>query len=276
MTAVICSKADTPREFLVDSNKSLLKQSNAVAGRRQSDGWGIAYYSSNGPAELIKSPAPVYKDGKKFANSASKIRSEITIAHIRDASNPRGLKKSALGGMHNTQPFSHSNMIFAHNGTLEIPEEITAFLGRYKKFIRGNNDSEVLFWQFIKLLDSYGSTEAAFENLMDEIWTTWHSCKNRHADKKFPYRGLNLFASDGKSFYALCHYPLKKDPGALMTRGWKWGELALKRENGRIILSSEPAGGENWARIGDLSLATVKKTNGELKLTVKKIAGDFK
>ena len=52
--------------------------------------------------------------------------------------------------MAHTQPFSFGRWLFAHNGTLFIPREVREALGPLGRPIKGNNDSEVLFYWLMK------------------------------------------------------------------------------------------------------------------------------
>ncbi len=47
--------SDTPaHEWLLDSDRSLLHQSNASPQRLQADGWGVAWYEADGRIHLEK------------------------------------------------------------------------------------------------------------------------------------------------------------------------------------------------------------------------------
>src|SRR5579864_8890786 len=100
------------RRFLVDSEFSLLKQSDFDAKNRQQDGWGIAHFGNTGEPLVSKSPKPAFKEMKRFEAAAEQAVSRVVIGHIRAASNPRGIPRGRLINMANTQPFSDGDWIF--------------------------------------------------------------------------------------------------------------------------------------------------------------------
>ena len=270
ITAAISSRPASSRDLLCGNPKSLLAQAGAVKGRFQDDGWGMGFYRGPAPA-VIKSPGPARLEIKAFEKAASAV-SKVAIAHLRDASNPSGLPRARLISNNNTQPFSADGLIFAHNGTLFIKDEIRALLGKYASKIKGGNDSEVLFWQVVKMLDAYGSPGAALEMALDEILTVWISCKDSRPGLKTPYRGLNLFLASAESLTVLCHYQLNKEGAkdALLTPGWEFGRVAWRRENDRVVFSSEPAdAGPGWKKMNDPEIAHAEARGGKVRLSFK-------
>ena len=275
MVAIISKKnagAECLRKYCLASEKALFNQSRHDGKRTQRDGWGLAFYGPKG-LSVFKSEKPVFREkellGKKLAEAGG---SRIFISHIRDASNPGNLPREKLIARKNSQPFSAGEVSFAHNGTLFIADEIYSNLGRYKKFVGGVNDSEVLFWSFMKTLDAYGDMQTALEMTRDEIKTVWISVAGEFKTKgiKEPYRGLNVFVSDGKALHALCDYGLKKGKSSLMTPGWEWGRFAVRREKDSAVISSEPLDGGNWLKTEPNSVIKISGT-GELSLKTRKL-----
>jgi len=247
------------------SERSLLRQSGADAARLQRDGWGIGWYE-RGRVKLVKSPRPVYEEKRKFAAVAGSAVSRAAIAHTRWMSNPLGLPREKLLSEANTQPFSWGNIIFAHNGALNIPLEIRARLGRYAGMPRGDNDSEAMFWHFIKHLSGTGDFRRAIENSLREIWRIWRAmpAKTRPAA---PYKGMNIFASDGKTLFALRRS--NSDKEALCSPGWNYGAIAWRLEKGRLIAASEPLDGGHWNMLEDRQLlaATPGRTQPDVQIS---------
>ncbi len=271
ITAVLSTRPAANRDLLAGNPKSLLAQAGAVKGSYQDDGWGIGFYRGTGPA-VIKSPRPARLERKAFAAAADAAVSRVTIAHLRAASNPLRLPKAGLVSRANTQPFSADGLVFAHNGTLFIKDEIRSLLGKYASRVKGTNDSEVLFWQTVKMLDAYGSPETALEMALDEIRTVWLSCRDGYPGRRAPYLGLNLFLASRDSLTVLCHSPAKKEKGALLTRGWEYGRIAWRRERNRVVFSSEPAdAGPGWKKMDDSGLARAEARGGKIVLSFKKL-----
>ncbi len=272
ITAVLSSRPASSRDLLYGNKKSLLAQADAVEGRFQDDGWGIGFFRARKPV-VVKSPGAARLEKPAFEAAADAALSRITVAHLRDASNPSGLPKASLISRNNTQPFSAGGLVFAHNGTLFIKDEIRALLGKYASKVKGANDSEVLFWQIMKMLDACGSPEAALEMALDEILTVWSSAKKNRPELKAPYRGLNLFLASADSLTVLCHYQLKKEggKGALLTPGWEFGRVAWRREKDRVVFSSEPADAGGWKKMDDPEIARAEISGGKLRLSFKRI-----
>jgi predicted glutamine amidotransferase len=267
ITAAISTKAVSIRDLLCEGPKCLFAQADAVPGMFQDDGWGVARFT-NGAPRIIKSPGPARLEKKAFEKAAAGT-SRVTIAHLRDASTP-GQVKAELVRPANTQPFSGNGIAFGHNGTLYIHKEIRARLGKYAARVKGSNDSEVLFWQVMKMLDACGSPEVAIEMALDEIRAVWNLCKSKYPDRKTPGLGLNMFLASPNSLTVFCHHPVKKT--ALLTPGWEWGRIAWRRDNDRVVFSSEPADARpGWKKMNDKEIASAVIRNGRVDLSFKKV-----
>lgn len=270
ITAIISSRPSNSADLLCRGPKSLLSQAGAVKGRYQDDGWGIAHYRAGKPA-IKKSTGAARLEPEAFAAAAAKTVSCVTLAHLRYASAP-GVPKAAQVRPENTQPFSAGGIVFAHNGTLFIKDEIRSLLGKYAARVKGTNDSEVLFWQVMKMLDAYGSPAAALEAALDEIRTVWVSCKGAHPGVKRPYTSLNFFLASKDSLTVLCHALRSDAKRALLTPGWEYGRIAWRREEGRVVFSSEPAdGARGWKKMNDPEVASARLSGGRIELDFKRI-----
>jgi glutamine amidotransferase len=269
ITAFISAAPRSGGELLCGGEKSLLAQAG-VPGREQDDGWGIARFSGAAPA-VIKSPGPARRQTAAFRKAAAEP-ARVLVAHLRQASNPADLPKARLIGPRNTQPFSGEGLVFAHNGTLYIKDEVRSMLGRYSSHVKGVNDSEVLFWQVVKMLDAYGTPELALEMALDEIRTIWISCKDAHPGRKAPFLGLNMFLASKDSLTVLCHAPRKDRKDALLTPGWEFGRVAWRREKDSAVFSSEPADARpGWKKMNDPEIACARLRGGKLELSFKKV-----
>jgi predicted glutamine amidotransferase len=272
MFSIISSKNVNEKAFhyLIESSKSLLKQSDYNKENRQKDGWGISYFE-NKKTKIYKSSNPIYKENSKI--DLSRIKSNILLAHIRKASNPKVLPFEELIGVKHSQPFANDQFTYTHNGTLYIVDEIKENLGKYKKNIKGLNDSEVLFWELIKLIDSYGDIYTAFKMMIDEINTIWVSVKDEYKKKGIsqPFKGLNIILSDYKNIYSLCLYNLDKKLNSIMTKNWPWQNMALKIENDYAVLASEPLDDGNWENIAENNFIHLYVENHKIKYSFKKL-----
>ncbi|MFQ6095531.1 MAG: class II glutamine amidotransferase [Candidatus Bathyarchaeia archaeon] len=202
---MLSTKTSTARKYLLEDPCSLYIQSKINPERLQGDGWGIGFYV-NGTPRLIKSEKPVYAEHERFNSVVSAANSSIIVAHIRRASNPRGLPSKRLISIDNSQPFQYGRYIFAHNGTINIPDEVAERLGDWKQNIRGVNDSEVYFWYVVKELECGVSFQEALMGFQKTLSDLWRENREKHSEKSRPYVGLNIVFSDGEKLYAYCKY----------------------------------------------------------------------
>lgn len=267
MLAII-SKKEIPCDLIkyhtLNSQFSIIKQSNFNPKRLQKDGWGIGWFYK-GIVKIFKSKNAIYDEQDLFLKQIEKLKSKIFIFHIRHASNPRKLPYKKLISVNNSQPFTYGNIIFTHNGTLSIVDEIYSNLGYYSRYIKGVNDSEVLFFNFLKCLDAYGDIKKALLMMRDEINTIWISVKKNYKNLSKPYNGINIFVCDGEKFYALSDFMMEKEIYSLMTPKWEYGRFAIKKDKDALIISSEPTDNTNWIKLKHLSIVEV---SSDLKINI--------
>lgn len=257
----IISKKTIPTEqllyYVIEAPKSLYKQSNYDSKRLQKDGWGIAYYEKN-KLNVYKSHKPVYKEKTILEKKLKNIKANIFMMHIRKAANPNKLPVKKIISYNNSQPFSYNNIAFMHNGCLCILNEIKSNLGKYTKLIKGFNDSEVLFCNFLKHLYAYEDISTALEMTRDEINTVWVSVKGKYPELKSPYKGLNIFLSDGNKFYFLSDYITTSN--SIMTPNWNYGTYSILKDKDKIIISSEPLdNSKNWMKLKHSNIYEIDK-----------------
>ncbi|MEW5761142.1 MAG: class II glutamine amidotransferase, partial [Candidatus Thermoplasmatota archaeon] len=233
MLGLISSKKRENSDVLFYDECSLFHQSKCKEDRLQGDGWGFGYYV-NGNAKLIKSPNPIFNEKEKFI-SCTNIDAKIILAHVRKASNPRGLTRELLISLENTQPFSDGKLIFMHNGTITIPDEILGTLGEYKEYVKGSNDSEVLFWLFVKNLNEYKEVKATFEATIEDLWDILDKVNSIPT----PYIGLNCIFSDGNDLYALCKHDHVEKGLSLCFGEQEYYQLCYKIDKNRLVIASE-------------------------------------
>lgn len=117
--------------WLLDAPYSLLNQS-----RFNADGTGFGWIDETGSARIRKRPVAAY-ESEAFAHAAATLRSRSMLAHIR-------LSSGTGHSDENTHPFLQDGIITAHNGVLEVTEEMrrrVAGLGT-ARHVHGTTDSE--------------------------------------------------------------------------------------------------------------------------------------
>jgi len=264
-------KPSDAHKYLLKDPCSLYAQSKIDPKRLQGDGWGIGFYENGSPI-VIKSEKPVYLDYENFSFIVQRAKSRIIIAHIRRASNPRGLPREKMISKENSQPFTFGKYIFAHNGTITIPDEIAEALGEWRRKIRGLNDSEVYFWFIMKELNDGADLPSALKNfkaILEDIWT---EVRERHPDKSRPYVGLNCITSDSKVLYAYCRYDKNDETGkSLCFRDQPVFEMSYSISKERLVIASEKTNREeNWTPLRNGELLIGRIVNNEISIEIKR------
>ena len=174
-----------------------------------------------------------------------------------------------LASSRDNRPWSAS-VYFAHRGALVIEEEIRGLLGKYSSRIKRRGGSEVLFWQTIKMLEAYGSPVKALEMALDEIRTVWISCRDRYQGLAAPFRDLDMFLASPNSLTVLSH----RSPASVGAAQRSDGRIAWRRDGGRVIFSSEPAGTRpGWSRMKGQQIAHAELHDGEIRLKFTDLKG---
>jgi predicted glutamine amidotransferase len=244
-----------------------------VEGRTfQKDGWGVSHYVGGIPV-VERSPNPVYKEKDRFAAVASRARSNIVVAHIRDASNPKHLARSKLIGIENTQPFCDGKYVFAHNGTINLPDELEAELGEYRNAVKGVNDSEVYFWFLMKEIHTGKTPIQAFRTFVERLDELWIKFAGNHKDSSFPYVGLNTILSDGEKIYAFCKFHEEyADRPSLCRRDQSYWQMSYLTGDRRFIVASEPlTTNGNWKVLDSGEVLSAWIDHGKIAYEVRQI-----
>jgi len=230
----------TPAEpWLISTDRSLLRQSNATPETTQHDGWGIAWYGSTRVPRAEKGGAGAYEPGERerFVATARRAKGPVVLGHLREASNPMGLSHEHLIGLENSQPFLGDGTMYAHNGMIPFPRETRALLGPLEERIRGVNDSEVLFWLIEKQLQTSGDPLVAYGEAVEALIRVW---KAKGRPKGGPYSGLNVLYTRGPNeLWAFCHWNGEHGPSFFdPTRPYY--QMAYTADAKQLIVGSEP------------------------------------
>jgi predicted glutamine amidotransferase len=242
--AQVAPNAVSAREFLADSEFSLLRQTDADPSNPQKDGWGLAWFGSDGKPRVVKSGRPASDERERFTTAAGEARSSVVLGHIRAASKGIGVDD---GRAH---PFTDQGWVFVHNGTLFIHREVAAALGPRRARLKTDSDTEVYFQQFLKFIAEGKQPSEAFEACVAEDWRLWESCRSLYPELPGPYSSLNAIASDGKGIHALCHAAHR----GLAEHGvfhpdQPWSVMSFSTRDGRFVLASEGVDGGDWTRL---------------------------
>lgn len=117
--------------WLLDAPYSLLRQS-----RFNADGTGLGWLDEDGVPQVRKRPVAAF-ESEAFTQAANTLRSRSMIAHVRLSSGTEHCQE-------NTHPFLQDGIISAHNGVLEVTEEMRQRVRELEAghHMRGTTDSE--------------------------------------------------------------------------------------------------------------------------------------
>jgi predicted glutamine amidotransferase len=252
--------------WLLDTERSLFRQSNASPETAQADGWGIAWYAPHGGIRLEKGVEGAFALSERahFERAAREARGTLIVGHLRHASNPLGLPREKLLALENSQPFHDSKDIFAHNGAIPLPNETRPYLGRYAVNVRGVNDSEVLFWLLAHHVEASGNPLEAYARTVEDLVQVWEA-NGRPGNA--PYSGLNvLFTRGPDELWAFCHW--RGDFGCgLLASDRPYYEMTYREEPAQLIIGSEPFDGRaGWTNLANGHYLAARREGQRLRI----------
>jgi len=228
----------TPADpWLLETDRSLLKQSHVSEERAQRDGWGIAWYTEKRTPQVEKGPRGAFEETREFTHAAHAARGPVVLGHLRHASNPLGLPRERLLGLENSQPFVHRNYLFGHNGSIPYPRETRALLGRYESSVMGVNDSEVLFWLLVKNTETVGDPLEGYRRTVGDLVTVWESAGRGVAE---PFSALNVIFTRGPNeLWAFCLWRGEHGP-RLLDATRPYFDMTYLADAKQCVVGSEP------------------------------------
>ena len=212
--------------------------------------------------KVVKSPGAIFDEVPQFKDMVGRINSPIVLAHIRLMSNPRRLPRRRLISMENTQPFSIPDLMFIHNGAVNKPNEVD--IGRYRTLVKGDNDSEVLFWLLVKKLEEEKQIEKALISVERTLNATVEKGKK-------PFTAINMIFSDGKVFHAYNSYTYQPMNSLCSSKQGYYSMSYLVKKD-RIIVMSEPSNlDDNWQILNNHEMLSARIEDRKLSYSIVRI-----
>ena len=250
-------------------HRSLVLAENAlgVQSHKHPDGWGVAYYVDACP-HLMRSDRAAVGD-TLFQRLSGVVASETVVAHVRQATQG---KTSVL----NSHPFQYGRWVGAHNGDIpnleavrdQLRAEITPSLLR---FVLGDTDSELLFFQFLSRLRELGplGSPHALTDVVSALRQTVRRTREI-CDGEGHRATLTLLMTDGQSLVA-CHggkqlyYSTYKkrcsDRGTCSSLSSECEAPTTTGHVNHLIVSSEPLQGENvWIELEEMDVVAIDRS----------------
>jgi predicted glutamine amidotransferase len=156
-------------------HRSLLAAENAlgVQSNDHPDGWGVAFYIDGAP-HVTRSPTTALGDAL-FHRLSGVVASQTVLAHVRKAT-------QGACTVFNCHPFQHGRWVFAHNGDIRNFDAhrealLNEVLPKFRRFILGDTDSELLFFVFLTQLAL--ASEGAAAPSLEQAMTALRACIRR-------------------------------------------------------------------------------------------------
>ncbi|MCI4368774.1 MAG: class II glutamine amidotransferase [Thermoplasmata archaeon] len=260
-------KSAPATRWLVESERSLLNQSNTSAEQAQKDGWGVGWYDARGAAVIDKDVGGAFEPGQRdrYLSAAARATGTLVIGHLRHASNPMGLTHEELIGVVNSQPFGDGNLLFAHNGAIPYPRETRPCLGRFESRLKGVNDSEVLFLLLARHLDSGVDPLEAYARTVADLWEVW---MQKDEPASGPYSGLNVLLAPGPDeLWAFCNWHGEHGTGFL--DGRPYYQMTYTADPFEVVIGSEPfdARADDWKPIPNAGYVHAARKGSRIELS---------
>ncbi|MGE5287616.1 MAG: class II glutamine amidotransferase [Micromonosporaceae bacterium] len=154
------------------------------------DGWGMAWYDSQGPHSRKSSLQAV--DEPDYQRLAASSLGDMGLVHLRWATPGLGINDR------NSHPFQHGPYTFAHNGAIHPQRRLGEILPpHWERRLGGTTDSERYFLHIMSRLPERRS------DLVAAIGDT-----AAHIDRLLRPNSLNAVLLAPDALYAICwHYP---------------------------------------------------------------------
>jgi predicted glutamine amidotransferase len=212
--------------WLLDAEDSLVAQSH-----REPDGTGLGYFTADAKPRVDKRAIAAFAD-RSFAREARDVESETFVAHIRFAS---------TGGLihANTHPFEQHGRLLAHNGVIGDLAKLDGVLGRYRRLVGGDTDSERFFALVSKEIDQHeGDVTAGL--IAAARWVA----------EELPLFALNVVLTTSDELWALRYpethalYVLERRPGDALDHVSSVGTIHVRSselgDRSAVVVASEP------------------------------------
>jgi len=253
----------------VDVKFSFLKAdlSFKELGLKNPHGWGICFYE-NGNPKIFKEPKSIEKSKKSYGIIEQKI-SNLFISHVRRSSGT-DIKYE------NSHPFRYKKWIFAHNGTIDIKNQMKEqLLPKFIKLLKGETDSEIFFYLIMQSIEQNKDIIEGIKEIIRFI----------KENKGSNTTSSNFLLTNGEKIYILrmafkrkknyTLYYLNRDPESFKEMKYLSKETrllirskSLSGEKAIIICSEKLTYDENWIQIPNGTLIIVDEN---LRISTEKI-----
>ena len=221
----------------------------AALSARHGDGWGIASCDEQEHPQLLLEPTRA-KESKAFDQAAHNLKTNGALLHLRWATGSLAINEG------NTHPFTYRDYSFMHNGALNPPDSIDAFIEpKFLALKRGQTDSESYFYLIVSEIEKYG-VEEGIRSAVRIIQT--------HAD----YSSINSMFLTPTEFYVVNEHDVEKRPAAEPA---DYYDLFYRNDGKEVLVASSGWTQTGWEELPNHSLMRVDRAT--LSIEVSKLNG---
>jgi predicted glutamine amidotransferase len=220
-------------DFLKQStqcNKNTPGINNSRDKNKHIDGYGLSWFVNN--KWKIHKNNCLYTKDSELENCLDNMPKKIVVGHIRK-------KKYGVSKIENTHPFLFENQIFLQNGSIKNFPKYTSILKnfidpKYVSEIKGESDTEVLFYMFLTIRDNIESKfkkeEDIIVNGFNQLFGFFRKM-NIEISANIIYANDNILAVTRYIYYDTTEYKTRQEPNSLY---WNISN------SGGVLISSEP------------------------------------
>jgi len=227
------------------------------------DGWGMAWYNSDGPAISKSTQRAV--DEPDYDRLAHRALGDIGLVHLRWATPGLAI------GRQNCHPFRYGRYTLAHNGAIHPQGKLGEMLpAEWERRLQGTTDSERYFLYLMWRLERRGGDIAA------AIADTQASIASRYA-----VNSLNAILLSPDRMYAISwHDPARIPAAELRRRGLAntpaeiagYFHLAYRVTADAVVVASSGWSQPGWTVLANQSVLVIERATLEMS---EFCSGDF-
>jgi len=204
------------------------------------DGWGIAH-----DGKIQKELKPAH-DSFDFSNAVNQLKTDGALLHLRLAS------KGITVEINNNHPFIYEQFTFMHNGTIRPTNSAERLISdKFKAFIAGSTDSELLFYAVLSQIAELGLIEG-IKNCINLI--------RKNAD----YSALNIVIQTPEYLVAVCEFK-EANPSGLNSPDHY--ELRFTKTENEVVVASTGWGNTDWQRLANHQILVVDRATLEISIS---------
>jgi predicted glutamine amidotransferase len=218
--------------------------------RQHEDGWGIAWWDGD-ELRSLSSHLPAHAS-PEWAAAAHEVRSDAALVHLRWATPGLAVTPD------NTHPFLVDDWAFGHNGAVRPADGLLPLLAPGQiGALRGTTDSERLLHVLLARVRSQGLDDGLRRTVEDICRDLTPSSLNALLLGRDGLTAICCHGAASEGEAPVLEGPPEDQPG--------YFDLRWRRQDGTVVIASEPLGPEAWSRVENGTALVVRRGNAEAR-----------